>query len=60
MTSVAPPATNTASGRSPAVRPATTQIVAFDQEGAFALTELADVQRRRSFDERVLGAREGG
>ena len=27
---------------------------------AFALTVLADMQRRRSFDERVLGAREGG
>jgi hypothetical protein len=36
------------------------EIVAFDEEGAFALTVLADMQRRRSFDERVLGAREGG
>ena len=36
------------------------EIVAFDQEGALALAVLADAQRRRSFDERVLGAREGG
>jgi hypothetical protein len=36
------------------------EIVAFDQEGAFALAVLADVQRRRSLDERVLSAREGG
>jgi hypothetical protein len=36
------------------------EIVALDQEGAFALTVLADVQRRRSLDERVLSARKGG
>ena len=36
------------------------EIVAFDQEGALALAVLADVQRRRSLDERVLSARKGG
>jgi hypothetical protein len=36
------------------------EVVAFDQEGALALTVLADVQRRRSLDERVLSARKGG
>jgi hypothetical protein len=36
------------------------EVVAFDQEGALALTVFADVQRRRSLDERVLSARKGG
>jgi hypothetical protein len=47
-------------GLEPGGKPGRDQVVALDQKGVLAPAVLADVQRRRSLDERVIGTGEGG
>ena len=44
----------------PGDQPGGDQVGAFHEKGALTLAELAQAQRRRSLDERVLDTRDGG